>query len=266
MNWSAIITTYNSGSVIEQAVDSLLSLPSSEAPVDIVVVDNDSSDCTMDTLAGFSHRITTVRNGRNLGLAAANNIGAARAKGDSLFFLNPDVVLLPGAAVKLHEFAEKHPDAALLGPAMLDGSGNVQSTARTWPSIPVIASRRSMFSRTAAGRRISADHLNRFSGNGRPVKADWLVGAALWLTPAGRERAGLMSESYFLYFEDVEWCWRAWKSGMEVWYVPEAEIHHVCRRESASGGTTLNYHIRSMIRFLITHPLAIAGFGPGRRK
>lgn len=266
MKWSAIITTYNSGSVISQAVDSLLALPSPEIPVDVVVVDNNSNDSTREILQGYSGKIKVIHNSCNLGLARANNIGAAAAGGESLFFLNPDIQMLPGAVLKLHQFALIHPDAALLGPAMLDSNGIVQSTARTWPSIPVIASRRSGFANTAAGNRMSEDHLNRFMKPGTPVMPHWLVGAAMWLTPAGRARAGLMSESYFLYFEDVEWCWRVWKKGMEVWYVPQAEIRHVCKRESASGGTTLKYHLRSMLKFLLTHPSAMTGSGPERKK
>ncbi|MCK7470342.1 MAG: hypothetical protein MZU95_05685 [Desulfomicrobium escambiense] len=91
-----------------------------------------------------------------------------------------------------------------------------------------------------------------------------------WLArrSGSRRRAGVpsasMNEAYFLYFEDVEWCRRAWKSGMEVWRVPEAVIIHECRRQSAGGsGRAARLHFRSMIRFFATHPSALAGKGPG---
>ena len=264
MKWSAVITTYNSEQVIGRALESLQALASSEKPVDIVVVDNASSDDTVSVIKSCGIAVTTVLNSRNLGLSKANNLGAAAAEGDSLLFMNPDVEVLPGAVTAMHKLQETHPDAAIIGPAMTDENGVRQSTARTWPGLSVIAARRTVLGKSPWGRQISSDHLNRFHNTSGPSTPHWLVGAAMWLTPAGRERVGLMSEKYFLYFEDVEWCWRAWHKHMEVWYEPEAEVRHVCRRESASGGRTLKYHLCSMLRFTATHPSVLLGRGPGR--
>jgi GT2 family glycosyltransferase len=262
MKWSAIITTYNSCSVIGEALDSILSLDPGEYPADIVVVDNNSSDNTVDVLKTYGNRIKLISNNTNLGLSRANNLGASSALGDSLFFLNPDVKLLPGAVTSLHSFQETHPSAGLIGPMMVDGNGVTQSTARTWPTPEVIAARRTGYGHTARGKRISHRHLNFFSSTD-PVSPHWLVGAALWLTPVGRQRVGLMSEKYFLYFEDVEWSLRTWKRNLEVWYVPSAVIMHVCRRESSSGGSVLKHHLKSMFRFLLSHPAVTLGMGPG---
>ncbi len=266
MKWSAIVTTYNSGQVIGRALESLFSLPSGEKPFEVVIVDNSSSDNTIDILKSYKMPIKTIYNRQNLGLSRANNMGAAESTGDSLLFLNPDVEMVAGAVTVLQEFQEANPEAAIIGPRMVDENGVRQSTARTWPTPLVIASRRTSFGGTAYGRKISYNHMNRFNSSDTPVKPHWLVGAAMWLTPHGRERVGLMSEKYFLYFEDVEWCWRAWKRGMEVWYIPRAEIRHVCHRESKSGGRTLGLHLRSMLRFLATHPGVLFGAGPGGNK
>ncbi len=263
MKWSAIITTYNSDQVISRVLESLFALPYGEKPSEVVIVDNASSDNTIDIIESCNLPVRTILNRQNLGLSKANNLGAALAGGDSLFFLNPDVEILPGAITALLEFQEEHPLAAIIGPAMVDEDGVRQSTARTWPGPLVIASRRTLLGKTRWGRRISSDHMGRFNSSSLPSKPNWLVGAAMWLTPAGRRKVGLMSENYFLYFEDVEWCWRAWKTGMEVWFEPRAEISHVCRRESASGGSTLNYHLKSMLRFMVTHPAVLLGAGPG---
>jgi N-acetylglucosaminyl-diphospho-decaprenol L-rhamnosyltransferase len=262
MKLSAIITTYKNGQVVCRALDSLFSLSSTELPANVVVVDNSSSDNTISLLMNYKHPIELILNKQNVGLAKANNLGAAAATGDSLFFLNPDVELLPGAVTALFNFQRNNPKAAILGPRMRDERGITQSTARTWPSPAVIAARRTQFGTTLRGRKVSLDHLNRFNSLDEPSRPHWLVGAALWLTPGGRDRVGLMSRKYFLYFEDVEWCWRAWGKGMEVWYVPGAEIRHVCHRESASGGKTLRCHLKSMIRFVATHPGVLIGAVP----
>jgi len=267
MKWSAVITTYNSEDVIVRALKSLSILPRIEKPSVIVVVDNASSDSTVSLVGSYRSDIPLkiVLNKRNMGLSTANNIGAAQAEKGSLFFLNPDVEILPGAITALMKFQNMHPKAAIIGPAMTDEEGVRQSTARSWPSPFVIASRRTILGKSQSGKRISSLHMNRFNSSSLPLKTHWLVGAAMWLTPNGRKNVGLMSEKYFLYFEDVEWCWRAWKKGMEVWFEPGAEIRHVCQRESASGGNTLNYHLKSMLRFFASHPAVLFGAGPGRR-
>ena len=266
MKWSAIITTYNSAKVIGRALDSLFALPSDEKPSSVVVVDNASTDSTLAVVNATGFSVKTIVNTVNLGLSKANNLGAALVEEGSLFFLNPDVAVKPGAVTALREFEKDHPDAALIGPAMVDEEGNRQSTARTWPGPLVIASRRTPLAKTLWGRKISSDHMNRFNTRRCPTGTEWLVGAAMWLTPRGRQQVGLMSEKYFLYFEDVEWCWRAWQAEMEVWFEPNAEIIHVCKRESTSGGKTLHYHLRSMVRFILSHPNVIFNNGPGGKK
>ncbi len=92
------------------------------------------------------------------------------------------------------------------------------------------------------------------AGTDKPSIVDWLVGAAMWLTPVERERVGLMSKKHFLYFEDVEWCMRVREAGMGVWFVPETVIRHDSRRESAGGSmNALWLHLRSMVRFFSEH-------------
>lgn len=258
--WSAVITAYNSGGTLGAALDSLLSLPPSESPADVIVVDNASTDNSRKI--ALSRGVRLVENSRNLGLSRANNIGAGHATGESLFFLNPDAMVTPGAVSALRSFAQTHERAALLGPAMRNGEGVVQSSARTWPSLFSVAARRTCFGRTPTGRAVLRRHLHRFS-SGVPRKVHWLVGAALWLTPAGRSTVGLMNPAYFLYFEDVEWCMRAWRRGMEVWLVPDAAVTHECRRQSANpSDRAALLHFRSMVRFFFNNPSALFGMGP----
>jgi hypothetical protein len=208
--------------------------------------------------------VKVVRNRRNTGLARANNLGASFCTAPNLFFLNPDVVLHPGAITTLLEFAASNPGAGLIGPGMVDTGGSRQSSARTFPTPLDLLLRRTLLGRLPLSRQRLDRHLNPVSGE-RPSRADWLVGAALFCTEAGRRRFGLMSNRYFLYFEDVEWCWRAWAAGMEVWHHPGAVITHVCRRESARlAGRAAWLHFVSMLRFYSEHPAAMGGRRPGK--
>jgi GT2 family glycosyltransferase len=256
LDLTVIITAYNSAGVIGAALGSLLALPPGETPGRVIVVDNASSDASADIAESFSG-VTVIRSPRNAGLARANNLGAAEAGPGSILFLNPDTVVLPGALKTLAAFEGEHPDAAILGPATIDAGGDPQSTARTFPTLLDISLRRSVLGRLPMLRARVARHLHPVDGTA-PARVDWLVGAALWVTRRGRERVGLMSEDYFLYFEDVEWCWRAHESEMEVWLVPDAVIRHECARESATRpGRALWHHLRSMVRFFSRHPSAL---------
>ncbi len=262
LDLAVVVTTYNSAGTIGESLDSLLGREEDDSPAEVVVVDNASRDDSA-ALAASRPGVRLIRSERNLGLAGANNLGASRTSSGSILFLNPDATVLPGSLRELARFEADHPDAGVLGPRMLDGHGRVQSSARTVPSLLDVALRRTFLGRLRPFRGRLRRHMHPVSGEG-PARADWLVGAALWVTASGRSRFGLMSERYFLYFEDVELCVRAWRSGSEVWYVPSASVMHVCRRASAGlpGRTTL-VHLRSMLRFFRDHPSAL--FGPSSR-
>jgi GT2 family glycosyltransferase len=264
LDLSVIVTTYNSARYLGGLLDSIEELPADEKPLETVVVDNASADESA-SIADSRDGVKLIRSPRNMGLARANNTGARAAAGSHLLFLNPDTRLLPGALPVLMDFSRTHPAAMILGPAMTGTEGNPQSTARTYPGLLDILLRRTFLGRLPGADRRIRRHLYAY-GTDRAVKVDWLVGAALWLTPAGREVIGLMPENYFLYFEDVEWCWQANHSGGEVWYVPDSVIRHVHRRESAGGSVkALGHHLASMLRFFSRHPSAITGSaGRGR--
>ncbi len=266
LDLSVVITTYNSASTLRDTIESLINLDINESAREIIVVDNASLDDSSKIAEGYS-QVTLLCSPSNLGLARANNIGADKASGSSILFLNPDTVILPGALQSLMDFQLNHPGAALLGPLMLDSSGFVHSTARTFPTLLDILLRRTPLGKLPCSHKRLAKHLNP-AGTNAPSRADWLSGAAMWLTPAGRERIGLMSEKYFLYFEDVQWCMRASQAGMGVWFVPEAIIRHEGRRESAGGSLkALWFHLRSMVRFFSEYPCAMIGkCGIARKK
>lgn len=258
LDLSVIITTYNSSSTLKSTLSSLENLVPEEKPMETIVVDNCSSDGSAEVAESFE-RVRVIRSSRNMGLARANNLGASRATGSSLLFLNPDTEVRPGALSAMADFEVFHRSAALIGPAMEDASGNRVSTARTWPTPLDIALRRTFLGKLPGARKRLRKHL--FPVDGRhPARVDWISGAAIWATRTGLSGVGLMSERYFLYFEDVQWCMRAARSGMEVWYVPDAVITHEGRRESAGPpGRALWLHLASMVRFFIEYPCAMVG-------
>lgn len=258
---SVVITTHNSSRTIADCLSSLLDLNHAETPGRIIVFDNASSDGTPGLCAAFRD-VRTVRSGRNLGLARANNIAAGLCGPGAVLFLNPDVIARPGAISRLEAFCSESCRIGIAGPRLLSADGLIQPSARKFPDPPAIAARRTPWGRTRAGRAAIERHMAQPCDHPTPV--DWLVGAAMLVTARGRESFGLMSDRYFLYFEDVEMCWRAWENGFEVWHVPDAVMEHVSRRESAGRpGRALWLHLRSMLRFYSDHRGALFGRCPG---
>jgi len=260
---SVIITTYNSSRTLGRCLGSLLDLTGGDAPRSIVVFDNASSDGSEAIARGF-RGVRTVRSDRNLGLARANLAAAGLCGPGPVLLLNPDVIARPGSVSALSDFCGSHPGVGIAGPSLLSPEGLVQHSARSFPGPAAILARRTPWGATPAGRAAISRHLPPPAD--RPVPVDWIVGAAMWITRGGRERFGLMSPRYFLYFEDVDLCWRAWESGSEVWLVPGAVMEHVSRRESAGRpGRALLLHLRSMLRFYSDHHGALFGRRPGAR-
>ncbi|MDM7992864.1 MAG: glycosyltransferase family 2 protein [Candidatus Fermentibacter sp.] len=260
---SVIITTYNSSGTLGLCLRSLLDLTGDDAPRAIVVFDNASSDGSFAIARGF-RGVRAVGSDRNLGLARANGIAAGLCGHGPVLLLNPDVIARPGSISTLSEFCGSHPWVGIAGPRLLSPDGLIQHSARSFPDPASILARRTPWGATPAGRAATARHLP--PPVDRPSPVDWIVGAAMWVTAAGRERFGLMSPRYFLYFEDVDLCWRAWESGSQVWLVPGALMEHVSRRESAGRpGKALLLHLASMLRFYSDHHGALSGRRPGVR-
>lgn len=250
---SVIITTFNSAGTLGNTLSSIATLPEEESPFEVILVDNHSDDNTI-SIAQTYPDIAITRLPENTGLAHANNTGARQATGKSILFLNPDTELLPGSLSSLKAFETNHPNAGLLGPAMIDMSGNPQSTARSFPAFSDILFRRTPLGKLSCAKDRVESHL-RPVDTSIPAQTDWLVGAALWLTKTGRDKVGLMSDKYFLYFEDVEWCRRMHDAGLDVWLVPESVIKHISRRESSKTfGRAFWHHLHSMAIFYSDYP------------
>lgn len=223
---SVIIVCADSGTGAADCVGQVLA---STVPVEVIVVDNASSDGCVDAVAArfaADTRVRIVRNERNLGFGTGCNRGAAVATGDALVFLNPDCVLAQDVLKRLREASASA--AGLLGVEIVDAAG-----------IPEPASRR----RDPLMRRalMTLSGLARFerrwpalagidlpSGSNRPPveTVDAVSGALLYLPRAAYERLGGFDEGYFLHAEDLDLCRRARDAGLRVACVNTIRVEH----------------------------------------
>jgi len=217
---SVIIVSFNTKGLTLEAVDSVYE-NSSGVNFEVIVVDNNSSDGSVESLRDFAKNYKNfllIENKDNLGFAKANNQAAKKAKGEYLFLLNSDTKVLPNAIKSLLGFADKTPDAGVVGPQLLNGDGTIQSSCVNFPTV------RNAIKEYFLGKKGLFD---KYVPKGKnPVIIDALVGAAFLITPTALKKVGLLDERYFFYFEDIDYCRKVKKAGLKVYYYPKVKIIH----------------------------------------
>lgn len=241
---SVVVVTYQSAPHVRNCLHSVATAARALAePVEIVVVDNGSTDNTVAIARNVASSAIVVEGHGNIGFGAACNLGAARAGSRYVLFLNPDAMLRPSALQALLDAARAHPQAGLLGARTLRPDGGVELTCASgrmtlW-SLFCFASGLSSLLR---GQRIfdpeSLGGWQRDTDREVPM----LSGAALMTTRQAWERLGGFDERFFMYAEDADLCARAWAAGFRPRLVARAEAVHVVGASSASGEKQVLLH------------------------
>lgn len=222
----------------------------SEAEFEVIVVDNNSEDGSPDMVAEEFPWIRLERMMVNLGFAGGHNHAIQLKNAPHAFPLNSDTIVHPGALRKVLDFAQAHPDYGIIGPKLHNPDGSLQFSCRRFPN-PVAA----LFRNTPLGKlfpnnRFTREYLMQDWDHTKSREVDWVSGAAFLVRQEVIDKVGLFDEAYFMFCEDVDWCWRAWKGGFKVVYYPEAVITHAIGRSTDKAPNRMigRFH-RSMFRF-----------------
>jgi hypothetical protein len=248
---SIVIVTYNSAGHIGGCLDSVTRHPPGVAH-EIAIVDNASSDGTVDAVRRRWPAVRTIAAGGNTGFAKANNIGIRATSGELVLLLNPDTVVPPGALDALVATLDARPDAAIAGPRLVDAAGRGELSFG-WMMSPLAELRQKLLG-AAYGRHVPivtgyADRLTR-----RAREVDWVSGACLLVRRADADAVGLMDERFFMYTEDVDFCASIRARGRAVLFAPAAEVTHLRGQSAASApGATQAAYRRSQIAFYEKH-------------
>lgn len=245
-----IIIHYNTPDDLGRCLRSLNDQPPA-CDHEIVVIDNASSTPGLDELQTEFPDVRWLLNVENRGYGRGCNQGLAFVAADYYLVLNPDIVVLPGALDTLLAFADQHPRAGLIGPQLLNDDGTIQESCRRFYTLWTLLLRRTPLGRIWRGGGTIDRHLMRDFDHATVRPVDWVLGGCLLVRRDALDRCGPMDERFFLYFEDVDWCYRMWQCGYEVVYLPEARFVHRHRRSSARGAFTRSFwlHLASLISF-----------------
>jgi len=241
----AVVLNWNGGDDTAAALRSL-------DGIETICVDNGSTDGSDQVVEASFPDVELLQTGANLGFAAGNNAGIRRALergADWVLLMNNDAEAEPGLAAALEHAAGQRPDAGLLACTILNPDGTVQYSGASFNA------------RLGYSGRVETAPPGAIRDVGR---AD---GAALAVSRAAAERAGLLDESLFMYVEDVEWSLRIRQAGFGVVLVPDGRVRH--KRSAASGGsastTNLYYDTRNTIAVAERHAQLPRGLRALRR-
>lgn len=194
--------------------------------LEIIVVDNGSTDGAPEMVERLFPHVLLVRNDDNRGFARANNQAAARARGHYLFFLNNDTIVPPGSLRRLLDYARAHPEAGLIGPALRDGRGRTQVSIRRRPSLAVLFHKLLLVRWTGLLRRAYRRYRSREGDfqTTRPVEV--LMGAALLIARRVFLSCGAWDEDYTFGGEDIDLCTRVARQHAVVYHPDVSILHH----------------------------------------
>jgi GT2 family glycosyltransferase len=246
----AVVLNWNGGEDTPKALASLRG-------VEVICVDNGSTDGSDDAVEREFPEVALIRTGANLGFAGGNNLGIRRALergADWVLLMNNDAEMEPGLPEALERAAAARPDAGLLACKVLFEDGETVMYAgasfNAWLGY--------------SGRRAGWGERDTFHRLRDVTRAD---GAAMAVSSAAVERAGLLDAELFAYVEDVEWSLRIRRAGFAVLFVPDAKVRHKGSASTGGHASTANlyYDTRNTIAVVERHRPLRFGLGPLRR-
>lgn len=232
---SVVMVVYMTGEALEQSVQCVLS----DALVDeFVIVDNGSPPrqaAMLQALAERERRVVLLTGHGNVGFARGANLGARKAGGEIVVFLNPDAFLQPGCIASLVREIESRPSPCIVGGRVLNADRTEQRGARRGDITPVTA----LLSLSRLARKVPA--WRRYEVHWEDEAAPEMVspvptisGACFAMRRADFDSVGGFDEGYFLHVEDVDLCWRVRQAGGQVLFHPKAEVIHLGHTSQAS--------------------------------
>jgi N-acetylglucosaminyl-diphospho-decaprenol L-rhamnosyltransferase len=250
---SVVVVTYNSASEISTCLAGLLPMC---APLlrEVVVVDNASQDTTANIVHQHQGAIL-IRNRTNEGFASAVNRGFEGTTGEYVLVLNPDVIVNVRALEALSRDLDANAKYAAVGCRMMCSDGTPQASARRFPTIASFVGRLCFTNSVARWLRVSCEfgHWTDFTiSNNGLTAVDWILGGCMLIRRLAYETIGGLDEKYFLYYEDIDWCFRARLGDWKVGFTSTAEVVHAYRRTSSllrSGNPLIGVHLKSASRF-----------------
>ncbi len=223
---SIIIVNYNVKEFLQNLIYSIYKA-GQKINYEIIIVDNASDDGSVEFLREKFPDIKLIVNEKNLGFSKANNLGLSIAKGKYILLLNPDTIVQEDTFEKMIIFFEQISDAGMAGCKILNPDGTLQLACRRsfpgpWTSFCKVTGLSNLF----PGSRLFARYNLTYLDENQTYEVDAISGSFMMIRKETYEKVGKLDEQFFMYGEDLDWCYRVQKEGYKVYYVHDTQIIH----------------------------------------
>ena len=236
MDVSIIIVNWNTKKLLLDCICSIYETVKNIS-FEIWLVDNASSDGSVEAVKQNYSDVKIIQNKKNLGFAVANNIALERICGQYALLLNTDTILTNGAVEDLFDFMEKKQNAGMACGQLLNQDGSKQNSIANFPGIGSLLCNESLlqilFPKKFPGKRREYK---------KPVEVDSCIGACLMVRKKAMDEVGLLDKRYFFFFEETDWAYRMEQAGWKIYFVPWARIFHF-------QGQSVGHNVKSRIMF-----------------
>jgi GT2 family glycosyltransferase len=189
------------------------------------VVDNNSPDDSAGMVAAEFPAVSLIANRDNAGFTRGNNQALRQCTGRNVVILNPDTEAEPGSLALLSRYLDAHPEVGAVGPKLLNTDGSLQHNGRRFPTLWG-----EFIGHSGLARLNPAAYDRKYAHAREDFEVEWEIdmvsGACLMLPHRVMDQVGMLDEDFFMFYEEVEWCWRIRKAGYRVFYVPQARVVH----------------------------------------
>ncbi|HET7091574.1 MAG TPA: glycosyltransferase family 2 protein [Anaerolineae bacterium] len=254
---SIVVVNWNVRDLLRRCLASIYK--SSMARLEVIVVDNASSDGSAEMVRTAFPAAMLLSNADNVGFPAGNNQGFAAARGRYVMTLNPDTEIVGDALAEMTAYLDAHRDVGALGPQLLNSDGSVQSSRRRFPTFAT-ALFESTWLQGIAPRGVLARYYmdDRLADVAQEV--DWVTGACILVRRDVLASVGGFDEAFFMYSEELDWCRRIKLAGWKIVYLPEAKVIHHVGRSSGQAVAARHVHFQtSKVRYFKKHHGRFAG-------
>lgn len=226
---SIIIVNWNTRDYLLNCIEHLRKEENYE-DIEIIIVDNDSSDDSIEVISRRFPEAIIIENNENLGFAKANNIGLEKASGKYICLMNSDIEILPNCIRESYEFLEKSSKIGMVGPKILNADLTIQKSCRKLPGImtsltPALGLHR-IFPNLFSDEDISFD-------DNKIREVDGISGCLMVVKREALLDVGLLDEQFFMYSEDIDWCRKFQDTGWKIAFLPAASAIHYGGKSSA---------------------------------
>jgi len=223
---SVVALNYNTREMLRDCLHSLLAHPDG-LDLEIVVVDNASTDGSADMVRQEFPRVALIGNEENEGYSCGTNRGIRASSAPCVLLLNPDTVIGSGALRAMYEYLVAHAGVAIVGPRMVGRDGDYQQSCHYFTLLNgTHALRYLLVLLGGLGSSLFGLSTNPAGDGHDPVEVDWVYTACALVRREALDEVGLLDEDLFMFGDDMDLCWRVHKAGWKTVYLPEVEIIH----------------------------------------